>query len=99
MQMIAPCALELHAGAAVPRPPVASVPIEQRVTRSKLESRKHSILRTAVLLLGSAFVICTTMVWRADTDRLRAARAALDAPTAAMQARIDELGGALPATL
>jgi hypothetical protein len=87
----------LQADAVSPSPP-SSLPIDQRVTRSKARTRKHSILRTALLLLVTALVICFSLIWRAETARVRAIQASLDAPISAIQARFDELGF-LPATL
>lgn len=94
MQMIHP----LHAGAARGLRAPVLVSIEDRAVESKVRARHQHIIRTALLLFGSAVVICILLMWRTDVQRRRAALAAFDAPVNALQARIEELGF-LPATM
>ncbi len=93
MQMIQP----LQAGAARSIPTPVPAP-QQRLVESRIRARQQKILRTALLLLFSAALICVLVVYRSDSARLAISQRNLDGTVRALQSRIDELGW-LPGTL
>ena len=94
MQMIHP----LHAGAVRPLRAPIMASVDERVVEIKTRARQQRILRTTLLLLGSALLICVLVLLRTDTQRHNLAADSLEAPMRALQARINALGF-LPATI
>lgn len=70
----------------------ANETLDQRILSSKARTRRRWAIRTALMLLVSAAVLCLFVMWRRDQAAVETFTRSLVPTLAALQGRIDALG-------
>ena len=72
--------------------------VDQRVVESRIRARRRWVLRTTLMLVLTAGILCLLVMWRRDETTVASCLALLDAPVSALQRSVEKYGW-LPAGL
>jgi hypothetical protein len=72
--------------------------LDERVLASRVRARRRWVIQTGLFLMATALLLVLLVVWRRDSLSIATLLYTYEAPAAALQGRLDELG-TLPAAV